>query len=366
MKCHKHLFAGVLLSLGMVTVSFGYGWDTFLGNPVTWSGDSANMRTSAVSFPAGAWRNAIVETMQDWNGGASQFDFSWQHGDTSVGTSNFQNEIWITAASSGDLSGAPAVCISWHLFGSMMEADVLFADRPSSTTYWSTSHSKNNLLPYGASSRPFQTTALHELGHALGLNHEARWYNIMGQDWDHIHANGSSVHYYAGEDAMSGAIFLYGTGSGEDLGIVHWRHTGSSGEYSTHARTRMFTSSGGALSTFVDTTYNPNGEIGYRVNAGQTVRLELSYENNGATFQSSSVGFYLSTNDFISTGDQLLGTSTFSLGRNTVYTTQSTITIPSGLPSGTIRWVGAVIDRDGSLSEIDESNNATYIAIRIN
>ncbi|MCA8961489.1 MAG: hypothetical protein KDC38_13285 [Planctomycetes bacterium] len=366
MNRFRSLLAGVLISLALVSASFGYGWDTFLGSPVTWSGDTANMRTSSVSFPAGAFRDAIVETMQDWNGGPSQFDFTWQHGDTSVGTSNFQNEIWITAASSSSLSGAPAICISWNLFGSLQEADVLFADRPSSTTFWSTSHSKNNLLPYGASSRPFQTTALHELGHALGLNHENRWYNIMGQDWDHIHANGSSVHYYAGEDGMSGAVFLYGTSSGEDLGVVHWRYTGASGEYSAHARSRMFTSTGGSLSTFLDTTYNPNGEIGYRVNSGQTVQIELSYENNGATTQSTSVGFYLSTNDFISTGDQLLATSTFTLGRNTVFTTQSTITIPSGLASGTIRWVGAVVDRSGTLSETDESNNATYIAIRIN
>jgi hypothetical protein len=223
---------------------------------------------------------------------------------------------------------------------------------------------RTNLWNYGGSFRPFQTTAIHELGHALGLAHTNNTYNIMGTDWTHIHANGTTARSYLGEDAANGVVYLYGTSGStlEDLGVTHWKYLGTSGEYSTHQKTRVTNSSGGALPTFT-----VSGETGYYVSKGQVVRLELTYENNGKTTQSSSdVRFYVSTNNTISTSDTLLGSTTFSLGRNTVMTTSNSLTIPSSLTSGVTYYLGAVIDADGSLGEMTEGNNATYLPIRIN
>jgi hypothetical protein len=110
-----------------------------------------------------------------------------------------------------------------------------------------------------------------------------------------------------------------------------------------------------------------NGETGYYVSRSQVVRFELSYENNGKNTQSSSdVRYYLSTNNLITTSDTQIGSATFGLSRNTVLTTYVTLTIPSNLTSGVTYWLGGVIDADGSLAEMTESNNATYLPIRIN
>lgn len=61
-------------------------------------------------------------------------------------------------------------------------------------------------LAYGGGSRPFQTTAIHEFGHAAGLGHENAEYNIMGEDWTHISCNGSTYRSYVGEDANDGLV----------------------------------------------------------------------------------------------------------------------------------------------------------------
>jgi CARDB protein len=94
--------------------------------------------------------------------------------------------------------------------------------------------------------------------------------------------------------------------------------------------------------------------------------LELSYENNGKNYQSGiGTGYYISTNSYITTYDRRIGGATWNLGRNSVYTTSVTLTIPSNLSPGTNYWIGAVIDENNSINEAVEWNNATYIPIRV-
>ena len=50
----------------------------------------------------------------------------------------------------------------------------------------------------------------------------------------------------------------------------------------------------------------------------------------------------------------------------TLYTSSRTITVPSNLNRGQTFWLGTVIDRNGSLSEMTEADNAAYIPTRIN
>lgn len=184
----------------------------------------------------------------------------------------------------------------------------------------------------------------------------------MGQDWTHIHVNGSRARAYAGEDAADGAVFLYGLRSPkrEDLGVVHWMYEGTSDEYSTHQKTRLYNSSGAVLPSVMD-----GGEARYRVSRGQRVQVEFSYENNGASLQSGvRVGYYLSTNHLITTQDRRIGGATFTLGRGSVYTTRIGVTVPSNATPGRNYWLGVIIDEEDNVSEVNESNNATYIPIR--
>lgn len=327
---------------------------------IRWKSIPPRFRASGVSFPAGVWRNALSESVSQWNTNPSKFYFNLTYDEPSVGRGNGENEVWFSS-DNNVLNGAPAVTYTWWSCNpfsiKLNEADVIFDNRVPYTPYTN----KSSLWGYGGAYRPFQTTSSHEFGHALGLLHENRFYNIMGQDWTHINTNGGVGKTYSGEDANNGATFLYGLYSTplNDLSVSHWKRSGASGEYSTHARTQVFNSGGALLSS-----YNDAGEPRYYVARGQTVQVEFTYENNGAATQYPNVGFYLSTNDYITTFDTLLTSAGFTLARNTPYTARNYVTIPSTLTPGKY-YVGALVDRTNTTSETNETNNATYIAIHV-
>ena len=354
------LFAGIT---GYTSDAFAYGYrecGVFSKSPVKWKDVPPRLRASGVSFPAGAWRDALKDAVSRWNTNPSKFYFNLTYDESSVKRGNDESEVWLSSDDSA-LKGAPAIAYTWTSFwdcSKIIESDILFDSRVPYTT----STNRRLLREYGGNSRPFQTTASHELGHALGLEHENRFYNIMGQDWSHIHVNGGVATNYPGEDASNGAVFLYGLHSPaiEDLSVTHWKWSGTSGEYSRHRKTQIYNTSGAVLGSFTD-----DGEETYNVNRGQQVQLELTYENNGANSKTAQVGYYISTNDFITTADSFLGEATFTLGRGTPSTSRVTLTIPSGLAPGKY-YIGAIVDRNNVIGEQYEHNNATYIPIRVN
>ncbi len=360
--------AALTLTAACASQASAYTVWTCNGEKAKWDSNTVNMRYSAVSFPSGGLRNSLNAAMNRVNDNPSNFRYSRTYGDTSVALGNGQNEAWFSNSAS-ILGGAPAVayvyrdCVDYWIFGldnEIVEADVIFDAGVNYTTSMSTS----NLWSHSSGgARPFQTTAIHELGHGAGLKHTANTYSIMGQDWTHIHANNTTARSYLGEDAANGLVYLYGTKSnaGQDLSVTHFKRTGSSGGYSSHGKTRLTTSGGGSLSTVTI-----SGETGYRVSKGQTIRAEFSYENNGRSTQTQDARFVVSTNKYITTYDTTLKTSNKAVDRYTVYTTSDSITICSNLNSGQNDWIGVIFDANGSLSETTEANNATYLPIRIN
>lgn len=333
-----------------------------LGEKLKWDSNSKTLRASSKSFPAGTWRNTLSSAITRFNQNPSRFNYGMSI-DGSVRRGNGQSEIW-GSTDNNVLKGAPAIAYTWKtcywFFGNhvkLKELDIIFDY--GSPWQWASSENKNNLLRYGGSLRPFRTTAIHELGHGLKLNHVNTEYNVMGFDFEHIHVNGSQARAYLGEDAADGAVFLYGTRSParQDLGVVHWKYSSTSGEYSNHTKTQLFNTANAVLSNF-----NDGGESRYRVNPGQQVRAEFTYENNGASTQSNvRVGFYISTNDFISTYDRRIGGTTLTLNRDNVYTTRHTVRIPDSLQRNRNYWLGVIIDERDNINENVEWNNATYI-----
>jgi hypothetical protein len=366
MNTIRNLLAALLLG-GIACQAHGYTTWECLDVTLDWSTNSVTLRYASASFPAGVWRTALDTAIDRVNQNPSPFRFSKSYNDGAQALDNGENEAWFSDAPDL-LNGSPAItytqydCIDYWIFGKdveITETDVIF----DSDENFTTSMTRGDLIEYGGALRPFQTTAIHELGHALGLAHTNNTYNIMGWDWQHIHVNGTTARSYLGEDAANGTVFLYGTtnGAAEDLGVVHWKYRDASGEYSRHRKTRVTDNNGGALDTFT-----VNGETGYEVSRGQTVKLELTYENNGKTHQpGADARLYVSTNDTISTADTELARDAIDINRNTVYTKSTSVVIPNNLTVGRVYYLGAVIDADGSLAEMTESNNATYLPIRI-
>lgn len=358
------LAVGLLLASVFSTPGQAYNFiDYCNGSPVGWSGSTASITGAQASFPAGgSWYNSLLTAIRRVNDNPSRFYYTLYTGDTSVAIGNGQSEIWFSSSSAYNPAVAynQTVCYwsgsAWVYY--IDETDIVFYNAVPYTTDLATN---NNLRGYGGINRPFETTAIHELGHGLGLAHVNTEYNIMGTDYYHLHANAGVARSYIGEDASDGAVRLYGLANTviEDVSLVHWKRIGASGEYSSHGRTTLYDGAGVTILPSVPDA----GEARFDVSAGQTIQMELTAENNGRSSQSPRIGYYLSTNNAIATSDTLLATETRNVTRNNVDTYKATLTIPDGLPSGDY-WLGAIIDDTNAIAERVEGNNATYFPIR--
>jgi hypothetical protein len=369
------LRVAALLTLGALGARHAPAYEyytTYDGRPVRWSGGVMRLMAYSGDFPAGsAMRRALEDSVGAWNLSPAAFQFELGYRPSAEPPNwlpnNFVNEVYFTNSATL-LNGAPARFWPIYFAGEFVEVDVIF----DSAVSWSTTTAKVGHPEYGAGGRPFRNTALHEFGHALGLGHEADEYGIMGQDWNHLHANGNATHAYPGEDACDGAVAIYGASANvrHDVGVVHWRWSGAAVRpgtaYSEHARTRILRADGSTCAQFTDYSSNPYGEPGYEVSRGHTVRVEFTFENNGSTTQQPRVRYYLSRNDEIEVSDRDLGVDRQpTLTRDDVYTMTQEIVIPSDLVVGQTYYLGAVVDPHNQIAEVNESNNATYVAIRV-
>lgn len=364
MKIAVTLLVAVTLSIGAGPAS-AFSYKKCGDRIIKWGSNSKTLYANSTSFPPGYWENGIRETVRAFNRNPSKFRYGITMDTGGVGRGNGQSEIWGWPGSK--ISGFPAVAFQrwtcYWLFGwraGMKEVDIVF--NYDSPFRWTASKSKYSLIRYQGTKRSLHTTGVHELGHGLILNHVNSEYNVMGADFEHIHVNGSTANAYMGEDASDGAVFIYGDRGGwEDVAVVHWKYSAASGEYSDHRKTVIYNSSGGVLPTV-----NVNGETGYRVSRGQWVQVEFTYENNGSNYQSSiQTGYYISSNDYISTYDRRVAGRSFNLSRDNVYTTTTWVRIPADLSPNRNYWTGVVIDETNRIFEAVEWNNATYIPIYV-
>ncbi len=348
-------FAGQALGFGLSDT----GWPT--GFPPQYHRE---LKAHGSSFPAGdPLRTALTTAVDHFNENPSKFWVDLRYDDFFVGMDNGDNETWIAVVD------YPAVTYSWCYWDSErsgwvpVEKDIVF----NPNVNWNASMSKSDTWAYGGSTRPFQTTAIHELGHFAGLGHEAYEYNIMGTDYDHVSLNAGYMRSYVGEDASDGLVRLYGlpwSNKIEDLGVVHWGHEGHDGEYSTHRRGKLKYRWYIGYRTYSYDYYG--GMERFFVDRGDKVYTEFTYENNGSSTQTVLVGYYISTNNTITTYDQLIAVRQFTLTRDDTDRMLIGVDIPSNLDRGRTYYLGAIIDWDQRVDEVTEANNAAYFTIKIN
>jgi hypothetical protein len=371
------LTGAVLLSSMAAAPAEAYWYRTCNGIKLKLQSNNLAVFSSDTSFPAGYWRDGLQNSVNQFNAHPSNFWYTrFNHAGT-VSRGNGRSEVW--GSTDGSVlqcnpGCAPAIAYSfWQCYWTpwtgtvahMTEGDVIFNYRNTATDpfEWTADRNKNSLIFYRGTRRMLQATAVHEFGHAAGLLHENRTYNVMGSDFTHVHTNGATTNAYVGEDSGNGLTFLYGLwlAGPLDLGAVHWRHLGASGEYSTHTRTQLFNTSGGVLPGVTVV-----GEPGHQVRRGQVVRAQFTFENNGrATVFNVPLRYYISTDDIITPFDRAIGFFTYSLARDWVSTVWVNLTIPSNLALNTNYYLGAYINPLNSPAEGYTYNNGTYIPIRV-
>lgn len=280
------------------------------------------------------------------------------NGDSSYSTGNGENEVYY------DSSHGTAQC--WANYNtstcSVNEADIRFGDEP-----WVTG-SDSQHWPYGSDGRSIMGTAVHEGGHCLGMAHENTLYNMMGEDWSHVTRQDLTTYYGPGEDLSDGLIDLHGERSGgsdtyRDVGATVLRYEFADGAYSDHQFGVLRDPSSGTTLPVVGSF---EGQDTFEVVAGETVEMELTFENNGEQgTETPNIGFYLSTNSLISTSDTLLRTDTgYSLGRGAPYEVTENVTIPIDTVPGNY-FLGAYIDHDNLIGETTAQNNIAYYPVSV-
>ena len=325
MKRKQNIALFLLVSLALCLLpSQIFGWVTIGPD---WAGDDTTMSLNYGS----TWNPGAEDALFRWNDiGASSFDFFFNNsnhdhcdrGTACIGTDG--NACEWDDFSNGDCDGSPSTALAVTKLNWLIDfcnADVLFNNQYSWTTSardWTTNS------PF-----EFNTVAIHEFGHALGLDHENRWVATMNCIY---HANFRGIH---GDD-RAGCRNIYPSGSQTDISVTNWVKTDNS------------------CNTAAGLVTGPTSAT-----SGNNVTVQTVMENKGTTaINNLMIRWYLSTNDIISTGDTLLGTNTgASINGPGTITFNRTLTIPSSTSSGTY-WIGVIMDPLNTIAESNENNNA--------
>ena len=351
------------------------------GNPITWHVNRTRLEINTNSFSNERWQNAVKKAVRVVNTNPSPFwiDTVVRGGD--VGEDNEQNEIYATNIDAAGRAWTGYYCYwlyDWE-YG-IEEVDIVIDSSPHAAgtpITWTTSDNKLQSRHYGSLDKLYvaqaESVLVHELGHLMGLMHENRYYTSMGDTTRFVIAQGGKTRAYFGENSSYGARVLYGAQGSAfgDLSVSHWKRIGANGEYSEHFRTSIKKFDGGR---WLDLTYydgapdNSVPEMMPMVDRGDRIRFEYTLENNGKQTETNvRGGVYISTNDWISTSDRLIGTNTWPsiAAQGLPYTFGFSIDIPNDLVRQRVYYVGYLIDDNNTVPEKTGQNNAAYIPIWI-
>lgn len=299
-------------------------------NDTNWSGD-ASARLLPVSFPAShPSRNDLMVEFNRWNdmqGMSFEFDPISDDSNNSFSMGNSVNEFaWHSTATDGALAVTTVRFDTCFIDQEIEEADMVFDN---TITWEFGAHDPRQVE--GAAS--FRFTAVHEMGHFLGLDHEPNQMAVLLTTASGFHGGSSSfVSAPFGDDA-AGARRLYPHSNNEtDFSISNFRWVSSD-------------STALILPTGITT-----------VRRGSNVTTGFSFTNQGKTFVDFPFTVFLSTNTVISTADRPLvsGNGFGPSGFFGDFTFQ--VFIPADVTPGDY-FIGAIFDPANTIAEQRESNN---------
>ena len=328
----------VILTLAAALVAqsaFAYNWNKCRSNKQTWDSNNVTFQPSSVSFPAGSQWRASVESMRTaWNfAPGTRFDFTYNYRNSSLYSSgDDRNSILITGNYGWD-GGVVGVAIRRHKWcvwpfwgGKLKEVDVLF--NPDRT--WDTATNPEEWVD-GLNST---LVGIHELGHAMGLDHEddvIATMNSFVPNGGPIGRDNDAVPH--GDDVLGNRAGYGTSGSPRDIYASMYERTGAG---------RSDNIDSGPFNVFQNTP----------------TAFEFTIGNRGVVNETSvGVKFYLSADRNITTGDILVGSAGYSLNSGVTLNRTLNITIPSSVPSGFYHF-GYIVDPENYIPEVDEGNNS--------
>ena len=342
----KKLFIILILSTYSCINLYSYVYEECKNKKLVWENSKTTMSIDTNSFASNfEWDARLQNAMWHWNNvKGSGFNFYYNY-TTSHGLNNGSNEIfWSTSEDVGDALAVtfsrykcyrPWYSLNWRV--KRLEGDVVFNSMygPSSgrTDRFTTSSSVYS--PLAGNRISFESVALHELGHVLGLSHQNDRISIMNKYYPNCGALGYYNQWEPHADDRAGVRFLYPDETTEvDIAASVYKNDGGSSDIVT-----------------------PN----VYVQRGHWIDFEFTIDNLGTSRIDYDIAYYISTNNYISTSDGLLATSSgawANSGASATYTVS--LYIPTDISTGTY-YLGFIVDSNHNNSESNEYNN--FVAV---